>query len=95
MSNLSNYERETVINYNNEDSTATVYTHHKALQNKLNKLIGNNPNISIVRQDEDSVTYVVPKKWIKVQPPRQVNYTDEQKAEMAARLASMRKKKEG
>lgn len=94
MSNLSNYERETVITYNNEESTATVYTYHKALQNKLNKLVGANPNISIVRQDDESVTYQVPKKWIKVQPPRQMNYTDEQKAEMAARLAAHREKKE-
>ena len=94
MSNISNYERETIINYNNEDATATVYTYHKALQNKLNKLVGTNPNISIVRQDDESVTYVVPKKWIKVQPPRQINYTDEQRAEMAARLASYREKKD-
>ena len=94
MSNLSNYERETIINYNNEDATATVYTYHKALQNKLNKLVGSNPNISILRQDDESVTYVVPKKWIKVQPPRQLNYTDEQRAEMAARLASYREKKD-
>ena len=95
MSNLSNYERETIINYNNEDNTATVYTHHKALINKLNKLIGGNNHITIARQDEDSVTYIVPKKWIKVSPPRQTNYTDEQRAEMAARLAAHREKKEG
>lgn len=94
MSNLSNYERETIINYNNEDRTATIYTHHKALINKLNKLVGNNDNISVVRQDDDSVTYIVPKKWIKVSPPRQINYTDEQRAEMAARLAATRIKKE-
>ena len=93
MSNLSNYERETIINYNNEENTATVYTYHKALQNKLNKLVGTNPNISIVRQDDEYVTYQVPKKWIKVQPPRQVNLTDEQRAELAARLAAMREKK--
>ena len=93
MSNLSNYERETIINYNNEDDTATVYTHHKALMNKLNKLLGGNVHISMVRQDEESATYIVPKKWIKVQPPRQMNYTDEQRAEMAARLAAHREKK--
>lgn len=95
MSNLSNYERETIINYNNEEDTATVYTHHKALINKLNKLVGGHHHISVVRQDEESATYVVPKKWIKVQPPRQMNYTDEQRAAMAARLAATREKKEG
>lgn len=92
MSNLSNYERETIITYNNEEGTATVYTYHKALQNKLNKLVGTNKDISIERQDDESITYIVPKRWIKVQPPRQMNYTDEQKAAMAARLAAMREK---
>ena len=95
MSNLSNYERETIINYNNEDNTATVYTHHKALINKLNKLLDGHMHISVAHQDDESVTYIVPKKWIKVQPPRQVNYTDEQRAAMAARLAAHRDKKEG
>lgn len=93
MSNLTNYERETVINYNNEEDTATVYTYHRSLQSKLNKLVGVNPDISILRQDEESTTYVVPKRWIKVSPPRQVNYTDEQKAAMAERLAAAREKR--
>lgn len=92
MANLSNYERETVINYNNEESTAIVYTHHKALQNKLNKLVGSNPNITVVRQDEESATYIVPKKWIKVSPPRQM--TEEQKTALAERLAAARQNKE-
>ena len=94
MSNISNYERETIINYNNEDDTATVYTHHKALINKLNKLLDGHVHISVAHKDEDSVTYIVPKKWIKVQPPRQMNYTDEQRAAMAERFAAARAKKE-
>lgn len=93
MQNLTNYERETIINYNNEDGTATVYTYHRALQNKLNKLLGVNPNISIVRKGEEWVEYQVPKKWIKVSPPRQTNYTDEQRAAMAERLAAARNNK--
>ena len=93
MQNLTNYERETIINYNNEDGTATVYTYHRALQNKLNKLLGSNPDISVIRQGEEWVEYQVPKKWIKVSPPRQTNYTDEQRAAMAERLAAARNNK--
>lgn len=92
MSNLSNYERETIINFNEGDQVASVYTHNRRLQNKLNKLVGTNPDIKIECKDEESVTYMVPKKWIKVSPPRQVNYTDEQKAAMAERLAAARGK---
>ena len=93
MSNISNYERETVINYNNEESTAQVFTYHRALQNKLNKLVGENPDISVLRQGDEWTEYIVPKKWIKVSPPRQPNYTNEQRAAMAERLATSRVKR--
>lgn len=94
MSNLSNYEKETIINYNNEDGTAQVFTYHRALQNKLNKLLGINPDISVLRQGDEWTEYLVPKSWIKVSPPHQVNYTDEQRAAMVERLAAARSKKE-
>ena len=92
MSDLSNYEKETVINYNNEESTAQVFTYHRALQNKLNKLVGVNPDILVLRRGDEWTEYIVPKTWIKVSPPRQVNYTDEQRAAMAERLAAARSK---
>lgn len=90
--NLTNYERESIITYNNEESTAQVFTYHRALQNKLNKLIGVNPDISVLRKGDEWTEYIVPKSWIKVSPPRQVNYTDEQRAAMAERLAAARNK---
>lgn len=95
MSDLSNYERETIINYSYGDDVASVYTFDRKLQNKLNKLIGARSDISIVAQEEEWVEYEVPKSWIKVSPPRQVNYTDEQKAAMAERLAAARERKVG
>ncbi len=91
MNNLSAYERETIIVYNQEEDGAEVFTYHRALQNKLNKLVGTNPDITILRQDEECATYRVPKNWIKVSPPRQVNYSDEQRAAMAERLAAARR----
>lgn len=90
--NLTNYERESIITYNNEESTAQVFTYHRALQNKLNKLLGVNPDISVLRSGDEWTEYIVPKSWIKVSPPRQVNYTDEQRAAMAERLAAARNK---
>lgn len=93
MADLSKYERETIINYNYEDEHASVYTYDRALQNKLNKLLGANEEIKLARQGDDWCEYYVPKNWIKVSPPRQVNYTDEQKAAMAERLAAAREKK--
>ena len=87
---LTNYERETIVNYNEAESTASVYTHSRKLQNKLNKLLNERTDIKVVKGNDDWTQYEVPKNWIKVSPPRQVNYTDEQKAAMAERLAAAR-----
>jgi len=35
----------------------------------------------------------VPKNWFKLSPPRQVNYTDEQRAALAERMAKARMSK--
>lgn len=93
MSNLSNYERETIINYNYADDMASVYTFDKKLQNKLNRLAETRTDVEVVERCGEWATYKVPKNFIKVSPPRQVNYTDEQKAAMAERLAAARNKK--
>ena len=36
---LTLYEKETIINYNEAESSANIYTHNVALRNKLLKLI--------------------------------------------------------
>lgn len=91
MTNLTKYERETVINYNYEDDYAIVYTYDRALQNKLNKLLKTDNNVKVVRCGDEWCEYSVPKNYIKVSPPRQVNYSDEQRAAMAERLAAARR----
>lgn len=93
MNNLTKYERETIINYNYEDDCASVYTYDRALQNKLNKLLNTNSDIKVIRYGDDWCEYYVPKNYIKVSPPRQVNYTDEQRAAMAERLSAARNNK--
>lgn len=90
MSNLTPYEKETIITYNNEEGSANVFTYHRALQNKLNKLVGSSPDITLVRQDDEFAEYIVPKSWIKVSPPPKRNLTDEQRTAMAERLAAAR-----
>ena len=93
MANLDKYERETIINFNEAEPTASVYTFNRSLQSKLNKLLSSNPDISLKYSDEEHAEYIVPKKWIKVSPPRQVNLTDEQRAAAAERLSASRAKK--
>ena len=93
MAHLDKYERETIINFNEAEPTASVYTFNRSLQSKLNKLLSFNPDISLKYSDEERAEYIVPKKWIKVSPPRQVNLTDEQRAAAAERLSASRTKK--
>lgn len=86
--NLTKYEQETIINYNNEEKTASVFTYDKSLIRKLDKRLAEASDIKLIRRDEDFAEYSLPKKWIKVSFPRQ--YSDEQRAEMAERMRAAR-----
>jgi hypothetical protein len=77
---LSNYERETIINYNEQDNTADVFTYNGALKRRLSELSSSRPN-EIKQVDVNTyggVTYTVPKSWIKIVPTRILS--DENKA---------------
>ena len=69
---LSNVEKETVINFNEAERTASVYTHNEALKRQLLELYQTHPEQ--VRQTADNgwggLTFELPKKWLKVSPPR-------------------------
>lgn len=88
--NLTKYEQETIINYNNEEKTASVFTYDKSLIRKLDKRLSEMPDMKLIRRGEDFAEYSLPKKWIKVAFPRQ--YSDEQRAEMAERMKAAREK---
>lgn len=86
--NLTKYEQETIINYNNEEKTASIFTYDKSLIRKLDKRLAEMPDMKLIRRGEDFAEYSLPKKWIKVAFPRQ--YSDEQRAEMAERMKTAR-----
>ena len=69
---LSRIEQETVINFNEAEGTASVYTHNAALKEQLLVLCQSYPEQ--VRQTADNgrggLTFALPKKWLKVTPPR-------------------------
>ena len=88
--NLTKYEQETIINYNNEEKTAFILTYDKSLIRKLDKRLPEMSDMKLVRRGEDFAEYSLPKKWIKVAFPRQ--YSDEQRAEMAERMKVAREK---
>ena len=69
---LTNVEKETVINFNEAEGTASVYTHNEALKRQLLELGQSHPEQ--VRQTAANawggLTFELPKKWLKVSPPR-------------------------
>lgn len=69
---LTKYEQETIILFNESESTAAVYTYNTGLQNTLNSLYQSHPEH--VTQTGDNgyggLTYSLPKKWVKIAPPR-------------------------
>ena len=69
---LTNIEKETVINFNEAERTASVYTHNEALKRQLLELCQTHPEQ--VRQAASNawggLTFELPKKWLRVTPPR-------------------------
>ena len=94
MGDLSRYEMETVINFNAEEKTATVYTRDKSILRRIDALCQGFPDIfKVIAEDSISRTYEVPKKLIKVAAPRVMS--DEQKEELRARFAKVREASDG
>ena len=69
---LTNVEKETVINFNESERTASVYTHNEALKRQLLELCRSHPEQVRLTAANDwgGLTFELPKKWLRVAPPR-------------------------
>lgn len=85
MIELTGYERETIINYNQAEKEANVNTYDPALIRKLDKLAEERDDIIKNRAGD----YTFPKSWIKVRPPIKRNMTEEQRAALSRRMTDM------
>lgn len=69
---LTKYEQETIILFNEKEAVASVYTHNTGLQNTLLNLCQSHP--AQVKQIDDNrygaLNFTLPKKWVKISPPR-------------------------
>ena len=71
MIKLSRIERETVILYNEAEATAEIETCNNAMKRRLEAIRKKHPEqISLVRRDDYADTYIFPKSWVKLIPPR-------------------------
>ena len=75
MTKLSLLEQETIFIMNEQEKTATIFTYNRAYQKKLEELCRNYPDKAVLQEknSEGAFTYTVPKKWLKITPPRQIS----------------------
>ena len=68
---LSRYEQEVVINFNADESEATVYTANPAWMRKMDKLNKEFPEVIRLKSwTEVSKIYILPKNLIRIGKPR-------------------------
>ena len=88
--------KETVFECTSDFPYATITSNEQKWINKINKLAEQRPDeVQIICQPVSNEGYIlahVPKSWMKLSPPRTVNYTEEQKAALRERMANARKK---
>lgn len=85
MPYLTNEERETIICFNEQSSTARVFTYNRKMSNYLREQASDPQTSCRLLEDNlnGGLTFEVPKRWVKVRRPRQIS--EEQRAAMAAR----------
>lgn len=91
FSSLTSLEKETIINFNEEEKTASIYTYNKAYIRKLTAFCKQRPDLyKLINHDKEwgSYTFEVPKKYVSVRLPK--NLSDEQKAEASSRMKKLR-----
>lgn len=66
---LTKYERETVVVFNEAEKDAELYTASQPVIRRMDSLVEKYPVFSVVKQDEVSKTYRFPKKYFKVRKP--------------------------
>ena len=68
---LTKLEQETIILYNEEEGTASVYTHNKKLITKLRRMAEKFPDKVYPerREHPGAVSYIVPKRCVSVREP--------------------------
>lgn len=88
--------KETCVGYIDVDKHATFCSAEKKWINKINKLKERYPDdveIIATPDDNDGIILVhIPKSWLKINPPKKMNLTDEQKAERAERMRKLAQK---
>jgi len=93
---LTAYEKETIINFNEDEKNASAYTYNKATIKKLDECCKIFPVLFQVQKQSSygkhlSKTYIFPKKYVSIRKPTILS--DAQKSASAEKAKNMRKAK--
>ena len=79
------WERETIITFNDAEKKASYYTCNKARMEQLKELAKEYPDAVKITRDEDwCMEADMPKKWVKIKPPRGAGQTRQRTCRAAA-----------
>ena len=89
--------KETCIDYLDVEDYATFCSSERKWINKINKLHESHPDdvqIVFTPEENNGVIYAhVPKTWLRLSPPKKMNFTEEQRAAAAERMRQAREGK--
>ena len=87
---LTRYEQETIINFNAEEKTATLYTRDPAVMRKVDALVIDYPDtFKCIGETDIDKTYEMPKSAVTYRKPRRI--TDERRDQMRKFMKNINK----
>lgn len=99
MARLTKYEQETIINFNEDEATASVYTYNPALRRKLSQLAQERrPQECVLDESHDysgALVCTIPKRWVKITPNRILSEAEKAQRFQALRNANFGSKSPG
>ena len=88
---LTRYEQETIINFNAEDKTATLYTRDPAVRRKVDALVIEYPDTyKYIGETDIDKTYEMPKSFVSYRKPRRLS--EEQREAARERAKALKSK---
>jgi hypothetical protein len=89
MSKILAVERETIILFNEGEAAAEIEAHNAAMKRRLDIIRRERPeDITLVRRDGYADSYIFPKKWVKIIPPRRA--TEKQREHLKQARANIK-----
>ena len=71
---ITRYEQETIINFNAEEKTATLYTRDPAVMRKVDALVIEYPDtFKCIGETDIDKTYSMPKQYVSYRKPRRIS----------------------